>query len=1025
MLPPRTHRTHIGVWSGVRRPNPLYVCVAMPYCPECSVSVPDDVDSCPACGAALETTPTAPADTPERPKLNLPKLEQTLRASLSPTYEVLRPLGMGGMGAVFLAKEPALKRLVAVKVLAPRLAAERRARIRFEREARAAAAVSHPNVVRVYAVGETKRTRLPYIIMQYVDGPNLEEWRLRRGRVSERDARRVVGEIAAALAAAHARDFVHRDVKPSNVLVEKESGRAFVADFGVSAALTLEGTDETKLTETGALIGTPPFMSPEQSSGAPLTPKSDVYSLGVLAYQLLTGAYPLNANSAMGWAAAHLRDMPTPTAQMRPEVSPAVAQMVDRCLDKSPVNRPSAEEVARGMLPSLESQIEWPPPGLQWLHGRAPTVNRLGLGAAIGAILVTFAFTFVPEILVAHSSWLSRFQLVSQLAGPAVQFGQRLSDTAVLSMFVWQGTLVVGLATFILGAIGFLGSGFWVLERVLGQRRLGWRSSTLSDVLTDYDGRCGLLISGTQDFASLSLRRRRRILMARRIFSLIVLVGVLWIIGAFGVYASLIAAGVIPGDAGYSLFDSDDAAIILLPGAVLLCCAAIVRFTERRLLGPVGRPHSFEAEPDVVSNWYSNLPPGHHHSPAIPPDRKVRTTIRTYRLLQVIVAVAMIVFVVNLLIGGLAAFSAAKFTERYGPRTTALLTSLQRINDEDPIGAARSEWARYLPRANAAGSDLTTGWLTSLIVGGDDPRGLPDFSVPLWTVLRGDDAFLSIFDRAERGTIPRDTLALLAAIASHPRTQQLRMLARASMIDFHSGLLGDASGDNTPPLASPSSGRRLIEAARANTLAAVLDVARQQPDSGVTRLGENLALAEHLLRAPDMLLNQAALNILSTQALLPLASLEQTRDRIELSARLANAAQQVQLGNGFGGMAGLTVDPTALDRFAAALANSQVPIGYRLRWLEDGWSGLCAHPREIVRGPSGERSAALYELAQSMDDPEYAREILSRSESLWRHPVTARLQEAESPGILTRLSETLLLGVFYRLLLCTAADELR
>jgi serine/threonine protein kinase len=972
----------------------------------------------------LETTPTAAADAPEPPKLDLPKLEQTLRASLAPTYEVLRPLGMGGMGAVFLAKEPALKRLVAVKVLAPRLAAERRARIRFEREARAAAAVSHPNVVRVYAVGETKRTRLPYIIMQYVDGPNLEEWRLRRGRVSERDARRVVGEVAAALNAAHARDFIHRDVKPSNVLVEKESGRAFVADFGVSAALSLEGSEETKLTETGALIGTPPFMSPEQSSGAPLTPKSDVYSLGVLAYQLLTGAYPLSANSTMGWAAAHLRDIPTPAAQMRPEISPAIAQMVDRCLNKSPAERPSAEEVARGMLPSLESQIEWPPPGLQWLHGRAPTVNRLGLGAAIGAILVTFAFTFVPEILIAHSSWLSRFQLVSQLAGPAVQFGQRLSNTAVLSMFVWQGTLVVGLATFILASIGFLGSGFRVVERVLGQRRLGWRTSTLSDVLTDYDGRSGLLISGTQDFASLSLGRRRRVLVARRVFSLIVLVAVLWIVGAFGVHATLIAAGVISGDAGYSLFGSNDAVLILLPGAVLLFCAAIVRFTERRLLGALGRPHSFEADPDIVSNWYANLPAGHHHSPAIPPDHKIRSTLRSYRLLQVILAVALVVLVVELLIGGLAAFSAAKFTERYGPHTTALLASLQRINDEDPIGAARSEWTRYLPPKSAAPSDLATGWLRSLAASGAEPRGLPDFSVSPWVFFSSDQAFLSVFDRATRGAIPADTLALLAVIASHPRTLQLRMLARAPTPDFHEALSGDSLHGSTPALAAPSSGRRLIEAARANALAAVLDVARQRSDSGIARLGENLALAEHLLSAPYMLLNQAALSLLSNQTLLPLASLQRTRDELQLSARLENAAQQVQLGSTFSGMAGLTVDPSELERFASALGNSRVPIGYRLRWLEDGWSGLCAHPREIVRGPSDERSTALYALAETMDHPDFASENVRRSESLWRHPVTAGSHGAESPSLLTRLSETLLLGVFYRLVLCTGSDEL-
>jgi serine/threonine protein kinase len=1006
--------------------NPLYVCVAMPYCPECSVAVPDDLETCPACGAIMEPTPTAPADTPGPPKLDMPKLEQTLRASLGPTYEVLRPLGMGGMGAVFLAKEPALKRLVAVKVLAPRLAADRRARIRFEREARAAAAVSHPNVVRVYAVGETKRTKLPYIIMQYVDGPNLEEWRLRRGRVSERDARRVVGEVAAALSAAHARDFIHRDVKPSNVLVERESGRAFVADFGVSAALSLEGTDETKLTETGALIGTPPFMSPEQSSGTPLTPKSDVYSLGVLAYQVLTGAYPLSANSTMGWAAAHLRDIPTPTAEMRPEISPAVTRMIDRCLNKSPGERPSAEEVARGMLPSLESQIEWPPPGLQWLHGRAPTVNRLGLGTAIGAILVTFAFTFVPEILIAHSSWLSRFQAVSQFAGPAAHSSDRLSNTAVLSMFVWQAVLVVGMATFILGALGFLGSAFRVLERVLGQRRLGWRSSTLSDVLTDYDGRSGLLISGTQDFASLSFKQRRRILWARRTFSLAVLVAVLWIIGAFAVHAAMTTAGIMSRETGYSLFDSNDAVLILLPGALLLCCAAVLRLTERRLLGALGKPHSFEAEPEVVSNWYSNLPEGHHHhSPAIPPERKIRSTVRLFRVVQVLIAVAVVVLVLDLLVGGMAAFSAAKFTERYGPRTTAFLANLRRINEEDPIGTARSEWTRYLPPRQSTPSDVATRWFESLILGADDPRGLAEFGVSPWVFFNDDQTFLTVFDRGERGAIPADTLALLAVVAAHPRTRQLRMLARAQAIDFQTVLSGDAPSNADPVRLPAAAGRRLIEAARANALAAVLEVARQRPDSGIARLGDNLAMAEHLLRAPDMLLNQAGLNLLGNQALLPLASLERIRDQIQRSVHLGSAAQQIQIGSSFRGVAGLTVNPADLDRFAVALANSRVPVGFRLRWLESGWSGLCAHPKEIVRGPSRERAESLYALAGAIEHPQYAKAVLRRSESAWQHPVIARLEPGESPTLMNRLSEAVLLGVFYRLFLCTASEELR
>ena len=1011
--------------SGVWRPNPLYVCSAMPYCPECSVSVPDEVTECPACGAPLETTPTAVPDPPEAPKLNLPRLESTLKASLSPTYEVLRPLGLGGMGAVFLAKEPALKRLVAVKVLAPHLAADKRARIRFEREARAAAAISHPNVVRVYAVGETKRTKLPYIIMQYVDGPNLEEWRLRRGRVSERDARRVVGEVAAALAAAHGRDLIHRDVKPSNVLMEKDSGRAFVADFGVSAALSPDDSQETKLTETGALIGTPSFMSPEQSSGLPLTPKSDVYSLGVLAYQLLIGELPYYANSPMGWAAAHLRDIPTPTGEMRPELSPAVAQMVDHCLAKASGDRPTADEMSRGMLPTLESEVEWPPPGLQWLQGRAPAVNRLGLVAVIGAILVTFAFTFVPEILVAHSSWLGRFQLVSQFAGQAVRIGERLSNAAVLSMFLWQGILVVGLVTFVLATIGFLGSSFRTLDRIIGQRRLGWRTSTLYDVLTDYDGYSGLVIAGTRDFASLSAKRRRGVLLARRTFSLIVFVAVAWIVATFSIRAMSIAAGLASGPTSYSLFESGDAAAVLLPGAVLLFLAAVVRFTERRLLGPVGRPHSFEAEPDEVASWYTNLPEDHSQSPAVPTDRQITRVKWSSRLAQVLISLALVLLVLDLFIGGLAAFSAAKFTERYGPRTASLVATLQRINSDDPIGSARAAWTRYLPRTDPTPRDVATEWLQPLLSASREPGGLDEYPSTLWDFFSDDQAYLNVFSRAGRGAIPADTLAMLADVASHPRTLLFRHLAHARAADVRAALMGSQSSQGPASPQAPSAGRHIVAAARANALAAVLDVALQRPESALVRLGENAATGEHLLGVPDLTLNRSALNLLSDQALLPLASIERTRERVEQSARLSNAAQQIQIGPGFGGMAGLTVDPSSLGSFEAAITNPRVPLGYRARWLEESWTGICAHPREIVLGPSRERSAALYAIAASLDDPTYATQLVRRSEAIWQHPVTSVTPESETTNVMTRVSEKLFLGALYRLVQCTIVEDQR
>ncbi|MBI2536070.1 MAG: protein kinase [Gemmatimonadetes bacterium] len=449
----------------------------MPYCPECSASVPQGVETCPICGAALVDTPTTGDDYPAQPELDVKALEKQLSTALAPRYELLKLLGAGGMGAVFLAREAALKRLVAVKVLAPALAAYQPARVRFQREARAAAALSHPNVVRVYAVGET-RGKLPYIIMQYVEGLALHDWLLQRGRVPERDARRIIGEVAAALAAAHARDLVHRDVKPANVLIETETGRAFVADFGVSAALSPAGRQETKLTSTGMIIGTPPYMSPEQAAGDAVTPKSDVYSLGILAYELLAGTLPFAANTAAGWAAAHLRDTPESVATKRSELTPQLARLVARCLAKATNDRPSAAEVARALLPSLETEIRWPPPGLGALFGRGAGFTRELLITAGAGVLVLLALAFTPHVLEVHDHWLSRFTL-DPAAGAGLAQARPSPDSSQVSFFVWQTALILGSAVFLLGVFYLAAVVYW-LRRALRYRALGWSWLTLA-----------------------------------------------------------------------------------------------------------------------------------------------------------------------------------------------------------------------------------------------------------------------------------------------------------------------------------------------------------------------------------------------------------------------------------------------------------------------------------------------------------------------------------------------------------------
>ncbi len=996
----------------------------MSYCAECSASVPDDATHCPTCGAILEVTAQAELEAPKPPELDLDRLQATLSASLSPTYEVLKPLGRGGMGAIFLAKEPALKRLVAVKVLAPQLAADNNSRVRFEREARAAAAISHPNVVRVFAVGETKRTKLPYIIMQYVEGPNLEEWRLRRGRLSEREARRIIGEVAAALAAAHERELVHRDVKPSNVLLETETGRAFVADFGVSAALSDAG-DETRLTQTGVIVGTPTYMSPEQSANVPITPTSDVYSLGIVAYELLTGDLPFSANSPMGWAAAHLRDTPTPTAECRPEISPALAQIVDSCLAKSPEERPTSDEIARGLLPSPETEIEWPPPGLQWLLGRARFVNRLALVAAAGAGVATLAWTFVPEILIAGAEWLRRFEIAPDILAPSGQTQTGFSNTAVLAMFLWQVALTVGLVMYGAAGLAFLSSASRTAERVFRQRSLGWRISTLIDIAVDHDGRSGLVIAGTADFASFKHSRRRNVLWARRWATAAVAAGASWIIVAFALHTVLLVLGLTDSEATTTLLSTLDTVLILAPGGLLVSCGLGFRLWERQILGKLGRRHSFDAEPDDVSRWYESIRAEEVQPATSMSYLQHRIGVWSVRLARLGLFLIIPIVVFALALGTVATLTAGRFSERFSGGAAELLATQDQIDTEDPIGTSRAAWAPYLPPSASVPGSFATEGMRRLRLNLRDSEAIPAYGVALaeffeWNSAERRTVTDEAFERALRNDIPPDTLELLGFLANHPRTMLFRRLAIAPDIDvLHRSSQEDSS--TSAPLRSLA--MTVTEAARANVLAAVFEASQGNVEFAVRRLGENAAIGEHLLRTPRVTANRLALRILRNQALYPLASLERARGNVDRAALLDRAAERAKLGQRFGNAAALAPIPEDFGEFVAAATNRRIPIGFRVSWLRQGWAGMCAHPREIILGPSIDRLDAMHEVVIAMSDVPRVRQDAEVFEASWRWPATTLTSGVPSSTAEVRLEDRLLLGAVFRVFSCVIPDN--
>ena len=282
--------------------------------------------------------------------LNAPLLDR-LRASIADRYEVLRELGAGGMGWVFLGRDVALDRKVAIKVIAPQLATESNARERFLREARTVAKLRHPNIVAVHAAGDTDG--ILYFVMEYVEGESLRDFLARETRCDDAHAARILIDLAEALEYAHQQGVIHRDVKPENVLLDKTTGRALLTDFGVARAFGAAGgdADDTR-TGTGFVIGSPRYMSPEQAAGErTLDGRSDVYSLGLVGYEMYAGAAPFSGSSPMAVLTKQLTERPVPLAERSQVVPPHIAAAIDRALAKDPNERwRTAAEFAAALM---------------------------------------------------------------------------------------------------------------------------------------------------------------------------------------------------------------------------------------------------------------------------------------------------------------------------------------------------------------------------------------------------------------------------------------------------------------------------------------------------------------------------------------------------------------------------------------------------------------------------------------------------------------------------------------------------
>ncbi|HEV8410861.1 MAG TPA: serine/threonine-protein kinase, partial [Gemmatimonadaceae bacterium] len=317
-------------------------------------------------------------------------------------------------GAVYLAQDLQLQRLVAIKVLPPELAVRPELRERFLRETRLAAGFSHPNIVAVHAVED--HPQLLAFVMGFVEGETLGQRVRRAGPLHGAEAVRMLQEVAWALSYAHGRGVVHRDIKPDNILVERATGRALLTDFGIARS---SAAGVSHLTQVGEVVGTPQFMSPEQAAGEPLDGRSDLYSLGVVAFFAVTGRLPFEASSAGAVMAMHLTQTPPRVASLRPDLPQALCAAIDRCLEKDPAQRFESGEALAAALDPIRSARREVSPALRMFQLQATQTIRVllivtligstmfrsvisedeGMAMIFGVIAITVMWAVVAQIV--------------------------------------------------------------------------------------------------------------------------------------------------------------------------------------------------------------------------------------------------------------------------------------------------------------------------------------------------------------------------------------------------------------------------------------------------------------------------------------------------------------------------------------------------------------------------------------------------------------------------------------------------
>ena len=938
----------------------------MAKCQSCGAALNARAARCAVCDAPIAVAAPIGIQISHGGLAALPSDELPIAAelgkALAPSIHLNKRIGRGGMGIVFLGRDESLKRDVAIKVLTPDLAGDPTTRTRFIREAEAAAAVAHPNVVNIYHVGVLEKAGVPYFVMQYIEGPSMAE---AKGRMMpEARVRRVIGEVAAGLAAAHRRGVVHRDIKPANIVIDGETGRALLCDFGIAAAAAYASRRSDRLTDEGSYVGTPTYMSPEIASGEEAIDKSDVYSLGIVAFELLTGRAPFTGHGIRVMA-AHVHDEPPDLHALRADLSPEIVELVERSLAKNPNDRPSAQAIVDHLLPGERNAIDWPPPGLPPLR-RASIQFRFGL---VSLTVMCSAFLFamyarpVPQLGqtagVRATQTFDIARSVRAVMPQVIATDDKLQELEV----VWGAG---SYATFLLLWLAASYVAVQLIPTVRAMRmarRSGYPWSVVADVMSDMQRDTGNLLSGLGPYAFFNDPERNRLLLLRRVR----LVGI-------GIAALAAVLALLFWAAGGVAAIADDAAgtsmaplwLIFIPlgvlGAVFALSLYETLLRRRRAQADEEWQSSHVVNPELVSAW------------VVSANRRFAgsTGLSKYPLEFALTAVLLVIVSAALIIAN----AALGVAIRASAHRSVAVSWVATVSDSNYALAWRNRDAA-LARATAS---LTTDarplderskarFLASIVPSSSASR----------TILERDAVDSSLFV-ASAGSVSRETLAAWRAV-SHAAPLPLFWPFRAG-IESPEPVAVDTQAVHAIATANLGQGLSTTDLAH-------LDVAEQ-------RARENLAVARQLMRAssaPFMVVG--AITADAADVLERIGRARNDRDLIAEATAIRRAGVFRPTSTSAGA---LFADPSYMD-IARLVADTLLEPATRVQLAQLAAAGFCENPREVLFGPSASRPLLVQQAAAGLQDLAGAERLVGPwTRWLTQSIVTGRTSLTAMPG---------------------------